>query len=522
MSDPVAAEEVERKLAVHGLYVLPDLVGVGPVAAVSEPVTVTLDASYHDTSDLRLAREGITLRRRSGGGDQGWHLKLPASTPKQAAAGIRARQELHLPLDAAPIGEPPAGLVDLVRTVVRHDPVLPVATLVTVRTARLLRDDAGEVLAELVDDTVSVLGPDGQVAARFRELELEDRPGVDPSLVQPVVEALIAAGATTAAYASKAAHALGPAAGAPSEVPPPDPATPADPARAAVQAHLRRHVRALRAADRGVRRDQDDAVHQMRVAARRLRSGLRVFRPLLDRDAADALRADLQQVASTLGAYRDAEVLLERFERHLDTLPPELPVAQARTLLRRRLRRQMTAARKDALAMLDDSAYLALHERLVAACADPPTTERAQRPAQEVLPPLVRRAWKRLAQGAELLLADEAEQGAPDTQWHETRILAKKARYAVEACAPVFGAPAQALAERLAEVTDVLGTHQDSAVARAALYEVVTGSSVPAPVAFTLGVLHEVEREAGERDRSAFATLWAQARRRRYRRWLEP
>src|SRR5215218_9063233 len=132
--------EVERKLDVDGAFVLPDLTGVEGVAAVDPPVEQSLEAVYHDTDDLRLARARVTLRRRTGGSDAGWHLKLPA------AAG--ARQEVHEPLGRA-VKNPPRALRDLVLGITRGAPTGPVTTLRTTRVATVLRDADGRALAEI-------------------------------------------------------------------------------------------------------------------------------------------------------------------------------------------------------------------------------------------------------------------------------------------------------------------------------------------------------------------------------------
>jgi CYTH domain-containing protein len=70
--------EVERKYDIEPGGLLPPLVDADPPLRVTEPVTIHLEAVYFDTPDLRLARRGSTLRRRTGGEDEGWHLKLPA------------------------------------------------------------------------------------------------------------------------------------------------------------------------------------------------------------------------------------------------------------------------------------------------------------------------------------------------------------------------------------------------------------------------------------------------------------
>ena len=123
------------------------------------------------------------------------------------------------------------------------------------------------------------------------------------------LERRLDAGAIRGAFVSKTARALGPLASAEPDVAQPHPTRPQDPAGEVVQAHIARNVRALILQDVRVRRGLPDAVHQMRVAARRIRSGLKVFTPLVDPDWSEHLRSELQWVASTLGEIRDREVL---------------------------------------------------------------------------------------------------------------------------------------------------------------------------------------------------------------------
>lgn len=542
---PRATVETERKYRVHGLFRLPDLVAAGAVSRMDDGGVTQLDATYYDTDDLRLAREGITLRRRLGGDDEGWHVKLPLGEVGTA----HAREEIALPLSASDSDEVPDQLRHLVGAIVRGDELRPVATLRTERHSYPLTPNADVVapptegeptggeaggtpaqpdtpVAILTDDVVSVLDNDGTMVARFRELELEDSPDADPAvaadLAAVVSRALVAAGAVTGEFVSKAVRALGPFAAAPPEVPEPPTVTPRDPARDAVRAHIARHTRRLRAADMMVRRDAEDAVHQMRVAARRIRSGLRVFRPLLDQEWADALREELAWVAGELGDYRDTEVLLARLEEHLDRLPDGVDPQPAREHVERVLSQRLAVARERALAMLDSKRYHDLQARLVSASDDPVTTAQADLPGHQTIPPLVERAWKKLAKESVRLLADEVSQegGAPDTEWHATRITAKKARYAAEAAAPVFGDEAAAFAKALSRVTEVLGEHQDGAIAIERIKELAADEQVSAPAAFGLGALLSVEHDSARAAREEFSTVWSQVSRRQWRRWL--
>ncbi len=501
MSDtevPQEVREVETKLRVHALFKLPDLTAAPGVSVVVPQSPRDLLAVYHDTDDLRLFRWGVTLRRREGGDDAGWHMKLPV---QGASEGVR--DELRLPLSDGEVGHVPTGLSEVVTAFVRDGVLRPVVTLETNRTPYLLYDEDGVAFAELVDDTVSVLDG-GEVISRFREIEVEAIVA-DADLSGPV-DLLLSAGATPS-KSSKAASALGPATREPADVPKPERVTPADPASKAVTAHLRTYVRAFLEQDVRVRRDLPDAVHQMRVAARRLRSGLKVFAPLVDKEWADGLREELAWAASQLGSARDTEVLLERLDRHADNLG-EREALLIRSVMDPRLRHRLAEAREHALESMRSPRHARLLAALVDAAAHPRLTAHAAQSSAEVLPPLVRKAWKRLARDVKLL---ELE-GAAET-WHEARIAAKRARYAADAVAPVFGQPAKELGSALSLVTDVLGEHQDACVAQDVIREIAATPDVDGETGFALGLLHEHEFEEEIHNRLEFRRVWPEVRR---------
>src|SRR6266481_6215523 len=85
----VSVNETEAKYEADLDSVLPALDDLPQVAAAARAPEQLLVAVYYDTADLRLLRAGITLRRRTGGLDAGWHLKLPV--------GDRTREEIRLP-----------------------------------------------------------------------------------------------------------------------------------------------------------------------------------------------------------------------------------------------------------------------------------------------------------------------------------------------------------------------------------------------------------------------------------------
>jgi CHAD domain-containing protein len=490
-----------RLFRVPGLFVLPDLrdlVPAGPVAEVDSATMTSRLEVYHDTDDLGLTREGIGLRQRTSGHDSCWQLRFP-----QPGVG-----GLDLPRG----GEPPRAFRDLVLVWVRFAPLRPVATLRTDRTRHRLLDRDGALLVQLDDDVVTVL--DGRrVAARFRELRLRpaDDPPASAGVTQLVGGALVAAGATAKPPVPAIVHALGGWATAEPDPPHPRPVTADDPAGSVVAAHLRTHVRALMAVDPLVRSGVPDSVHQMRVAVRRLRSGLRTFGLLLEASWAAALTAELGWLAAVLGDARDREVLLERLCADLDRLPPGLVLGPVGATLRSTIGADLDHARAVVLSTLRGARYLQLVERLVAAAKAPEFTEAADRPAAEALAPLVGGAWRALAARADRLAGRGNGRRVPDERFHRTRISAKRARYALEECVGVYGRPASTLARRVAAVQEVLGEHQDAAVAARVLQQLSTEAGLSAGSGFTLGILYARQRIASERARAEFAEVWRSA-----------
>lgn len=504
MSQPVSHREVERKLRVHGLFEVPSLAEAGDIGHVEAGPPFSMTAVYHDTEALTLFRWGITLRRREGGGDEGWHMKLPV-----AGADGSTRDEMHLPLAEGDVGQVPAAFVEVVAPLLRGQQVVPLVTLVTERTPALLHGTDGRPLIELVDDVVTAIHR-GRTVSVFRELELELLDSADPeahALLERAVDLLVASGAEPSSV-SKAASALGPRTSAPPDVPSLPVPAPGDLAVDAVRAVLAQHVRHLLMSDVAVRRDLPDSVHQMRVAARRLRSAFTSFGPLLEPDEAGALREELRWIASELGAIRDTEVILERLDEHAGRLADDADAQRVRAIIEPVLRDRLAAARSSALAALRSDRHAELVDDLVSAAIDPPVVDAAYRPCSEALLPLVARTWRRLEKSVDRLVLD-----GPSVPWHEARITAKRARYAAEAVSGIFGPRMEALAEALAEVTDVLGDHQDAHVAQTIIRELSGHADVDGQTGLSLGLLHEVEAEQEILDRFRFTELWPRVRR---------
>ncbi|MFF7249515.1 CHAD domain-containing protein [Embleya sp. NPDC008237] len=279
---------------------------------------------------------------------------------------------------------------------------------------------------------------------------------------------------------------------------------------------------------------EEEAAHNARVAARRIRSALATCAPLLEPEPAARLRTRLRDAADALAGERDAEVLLERLLADLDALPERPGSARARAMVTRRLRGDLHAGRSRALTALGTGVFTALSADLVEPALGLTFTERAAAPGADVVPGLVARTLRRLDRAAEALPlaaagvphpADHAGftpyAGTDDEAWHRVRILAKRARYAADMCVPAFGPPAARLARRLKAVTEVLGVHQDATIAADAVAELAAGPRVGGPTAFVLGELYAHERHVATAQRYAFTRVWPKAGTAQARAWLD-
>ncbi|MBW1598974.1 CYTH and CHAD domain-containing protein [Streptomyces sp. JJ38] len=493
-----AVRETERKYEAADDIEPPD-VRVRGVDSVVDAGRQRLDAVYYDTADGRLAASGVTLRRRTGGSHDGWHLKLPV--------GPDVREEIRAPLAA----EVPRELIALVRSRVREAPLVPVMELVSERRARGLRDAEGRPLAEVSVDRVRARRPAGAAGrpARWTEVEAELAADGRPKLLDRIEKRLLAAGLRRARATSKLERAL--AETAPEEGPPgsaPEPAGPAPgTAGACVLDYVREQVEALIALDPAVRRDVPDSVHRMRVATRRLRSCFRSASAVLDRAVTDPLGEELRRLAAGLAQDRDREVLAARLSERLAELPPALRLGPVADRLRAEDRARQGGSRSRVIDVLDDPRHLILLRELEELLADPPLRPAAERPAPEVLARVLRRDVGRLdARVGRALRFPPGDER--DRTLHEARKAAKRARYAAEAARPALGKRAKRATRALTSVQTLLGEHQDSVVARRALRELALRAHAAGEPSFTYGLLHAREAALAEGYERELPRLW--------------
>jgi CHAD domain-containing protein len=460
---------MERRFEVPAGVALPELSTVDGVAAVTTTRYVELEATYFDTIDLRLAARQITLRRRTGGEDPGWRLRIPL--------GRERRTEIRLPLDRirARVPEP---IVGEIRAVVRTAELRPVAVVRTRRAERRILGDGGDVLAVLADDTLYA-GPAGTGPTGDSWQEVVLAGGTDGAVLASLSARLEAAGLIRPSRTSLLQRALGDRVPASADPVTGDRLAAGD----VVLAHLHDQIDTLVRNDPGARRGEPVAVHRMRGATKRLRATLATFRPILDRTRTEPLRGELRWLGQRLAGPQVVRRLADRLHR----LAQEHDEA-VRAGVDRDLGAQYRKAQDELVAALDGERYLALLDGLDGLVADPALTGRADQPADRVLPVLVDRAGRRFA--ASIAAADRA--GAPDERERlldGVRRAARRARYAAECLVTVSGRPAARLARRMHAAQRALSGYRD----RRALREALRAMAIRAPgEAFTLGVLYGV------------------------------
>ncbi|MCH9720839.1 MAG: CYTH and CHAD domain-containing protein [Actinomycetia bacterium] len=478
-TDPERHLEIEAKFDVGAHTVSPCFEGLSTVTRFERTPTQHLEALYYDTVGLDLAVNRMTLRRRTGGPDAGWHLKLPAG---------KARTEIRLPLgpDGAPV---PDELLDTVLAIVRDRPLFPVARLSTTRDITKLygRDDIA--LAEFCDDRVDARRIDpaeGRTAAemQWREWELElldtgagdgDGGSDDAGAMDRLAARLLDTGAVPAGHGSKLAKILG-------EAVPRRAAPPTDPVHRAVVAQ----VANLLKIDRAVRADADDAVHQMRVTIRQIRSLLQASEQAFGLTDDATILSELRELAAVLGLARDAEVLAERYRAALDGLAPELVRGPVRERLVGGARRRYQSGLNRSLRAMRSVRYFRLLDALDAVVVNPPAPVDDEHP-----PATVATGYTRVRRRARS--AGAATGHDRDDALHRVRKAAKRLRYLAAATGD------SKVAARAKRIQTLLGDHQDSVVSRGHLLQEATAARTAGEDTFTYGVLFAREAELARR-----------------------
>ncbi|MET8068051.1 CHAD domain-containing protein, partial [Micromonospora sp. NPDC005313] len=382
---------------------------------------------------------------------------------------------------------PPPELAALIRAASRGRPVAPAARVVNRRRERKLLDADDRVLAEVAEDDVRSEDLVDGAERAWHEIEIELVEG-DEGLLDALGERLHAAGAQDVAV-SKSHRAVAARIERFDDREPDGPAAP-------VLAYVRAQRDAIVGNHAAAYQGDEDAVHDMRVATRRLRATLRTFRGLWDRRESETLRAELRGLGSELGRVRDTQVMAVRLTDAVHELPDELVLGPVAARIGERFAADLAEATAALRSALDSDRYPELLARLDR-LADAPPADVGRRWVDRRIRRAVRRADERLDRA--FTVAGPSGDGA----LHEARKKLKAARYAVEVRKPAAGKPAARLVKRFKALQDLLGTHQDSVVTREVLRRQALQAYADGENTFTYGLLHARQAEAAGHGRPA-------------------
>ncbi len=462
-----------------------------------------LEDTYFDTADWRVHHSGYTCRVRRKGDAAELTLKAMAS----ASGGMRVRRELTETLDGRMIDalRAPGPCGAALRAVCGRQDLAPIFQVNTSRKTFDLSDEAGPIGEIALDETSIPVGED--VPVRLSRVEVE----VSPDAIERArifVDAMVAANGLSEATTSKFESALiatGQRVSGAADVGP----TAVSPEMTVGQvayAVLRKQFGVFRVNEPGTRLGDDiEALHDMRVATRRLRAAMAAFRPFLSQRML-AFRDEFGWIASTLGEVRDLDVQLERMGEWRAGFPDE----RAHTLdaIEEILVGRRNAARKRMLAALDSRRYERLLTRFEAALKFGPPRSFApgRTPVLAVAPDLVEKRYQKLRKAG-----DRIKKSSPPDSYHLLRIDAKKLRYALEFVGNgIYGKPALEFSARVTAMQDVLGLHQDAYVAMELLQEIAdnAGRKLAPATLMTMGILSERYRSHAEELRAQFPGVY--------------
>ena len=472
--------EIETKYDLADGQALPDLTTVDGVDAVVAHSELVLTATYFDTLTHSLAAAGATLRRRTGGTDDGWHLKL----------SLADGERLEVRRDLGRAQTPPAALAALVRAIVRSDPLEAVATLVNHRSVLHVLDGDGTILAELADDSVTGDRHDVQAATlRWRELEIELVDG-DRALLSELDGAVRAGGTQPAGGPSKVGRVLGSA--APAGRSGRSGSRRKQPAEEMLLAGRRSAVQDVLCADPLLRLDRPGAASRLHEAVRRLQAAEALHAQVLGDSASTALRGELAWLESAVAGVHGVEAARTRIREALADQPKELLLGP----VGRRADRELAAARRTALSVareaLDSQRYLDLLDSVTGSATPSPGAPSVGR-SGDVLPGLADRSVRR----AERRLVELARAGSADDD------LSSQVRGAQRALDRALYAEALTIGDgpgsgRMAEMLGAAGVLLSELDAGVHARHVLRGAAVAAHGAgengFTFGLLHGLEQ----------------------------
>jgi triphosphatase len=436
--------------------------------------TLQIFDTYFDTDDWRIYRAGFALRIRSEDGRSEATLKSLHSSDSTAKADRRELSETLESTESELIGQSSGPVGIRVQAVSGAHALQP---LFEVRTSRqryaVHAGDEQQQLGEIALDETVISRPHGQPQTSMQRVEVEALTDVHEPL-QTLVETLRDQCSLESASDTKYSQGLKSVGLAPTPLPDFQP-TQIDASMRVEEvalANLRRYLSAWHLHEPGARfGDDPEALHDLRVAGRRIEAILRQFEAFLPA-ALVQIRLTLKTVLRALGQARDLDVALlelEAFDRVLSDSDRAHLVPLKQHLLAERVR-----VRQAMLAVLDSSAVQNDFETLTRALVQPSTSVPAPTAVPSVsalrsITELIHARYKKVRKGADRLNASSSMDS-----YHAVRGRVKKLRYALETVAVLFGRPADDMVRSLRRWQEKLGIQQDADVAGQRLQALAT------------------------------------------------
>jgi CHAD domain-containing protein len=494
---------VRRWLADHGT--------IGGLVLEPRSTLQILD-TYLDTDDWRIHRAGFALRVRSGSGKPEITLKsLHSASPEVADRRELSETVESSESEAIRQSTGPVGM--RVQAVSGARALLP---LFEVRTSRqrfaIRKEDEVQQLGEIALDETIIARPHGEPQTSLQRVEVEALTDAREPL-QSLVKTLRSDCALEAASETKYSQALKSVGLAPASAPEFAPtAVDASMTMADVAlANLRRHLSAWHLHEPGARLGDDpEELHDLRVAGRKLDALLRQFRAFLP-EALLQIRPTLKVVLRALGYARDLDVALH----DLDAFGRDLPQSDRESVepLRQHLMSERARARARMLSVLDSIWVQKNLQEMTSLLASHPAVppESSAELARNAAPELIRRRYRKLRKGVDLLTSDSSVKA-----YHEVRGQLKRLRYTLEAVAIIYGKPADEMLRELRRWQEKLGVQQDSDIASRRL-KALAGAppeGIPPETFFLMGRLEEHYANAALQARKRHTTCYRKVRRR--------
>ena len=259
----------------------------------------------------------------------------------------------------------------------------------------------------------------------------------------------------------------------------------------------------------GVLQDIDtEFVHQARVATRRMRSALRLFRDAIPESAVTYLEEEVKWLGGKFGTVRDLDVFLlnlSRFKPQIKRFPSKKKKAFENWIEKHR--RAPLRALGEAL---ESSPYKTFERRFTQFLERPlparPRAPLAGKPVREVAPLVIAEKFEGAIQQGHKVLAKPKLK-----QFHALRIQMKKLRYAVEFMAPAYGGALNPFIERTVEIQDCLGELQDTVFTEEfieSLLDDLKGKLVDPDLVFILGEIYQLQTQIAGKCRERFGKIW--------------